>query len=141
MLSQPKVSPKFPTLRSAFLFQRCLPHEFPQRLNLQLVDLPPIAPSNCLPVIYLQLPAPKLDATSRKHTDKMGYLEDEVKRLNTVLGSVEGRLKALEERQFGKSSGKTAEEIRMILIGPPGAGKLALVLFWLHFSGFGIDIN
>ncbi|KAJ9152281.1 adenylate kinase [Coniochaeta hoffmannii] len=53
----------------------------------------------------------------------MGYLEDEVKRLHTVLSSVEGRLKALEERQFGKSSGKTAEEIRMILIGPPGAGK------------------
>jgi hypothetical protein len=54
----------------------------------------------------------------------MGYLEDEVKRLHTVLGNVEGRLKALEERQFGKPSGKTAEEIRMILIGPPGAGEL-----------------
>jgi adenylate kinase len=54
----------------------------------------------------------------------MGYLEDEVKRLQTVLGNVEGRLKKLEERQFGGTSGKTAEEIRMILIGPPGAGKL-----------------
>jgi adenylate kinase len=54
----------------------------------------------------------------------MGYLEDEVKRLHTVLSGVEGRLKALEERQFGGSSGKTAEEIRMILIGPPGAGEL-----------------
>lgn len=54
----------------------------------------------------------------------MGYLEDEVKRLQTVLGNVEGRLKKLEERQFGVSSGKTSEELRMILIGPPGAGKL-----------------
>jgi adenylate kinase len=54
----------------------------------------------------------------------MGYLEDEVKRLQTVLSSVEGRLKALEDRQFGGKTGKTAEEIRMILIGPPGAGKL-----------------
>jgi adenylate kinase len=53
----------------------------------------------------------------------MGYLEDEVKRLQTVLSSVEGRLKALEDRQFGGKAPKTAEEIRMILIGPPGAGK------------------
>jgi adenylate kinase len=53
----------------------------------------------------------------------MGYLEDEVKRLQTVLSSVEGRLKALEDRQFGRKAPKTAEEIRMILIGPPGAGK------------------
>lgn len=52
----------------------------------------------------------------------MGYLEDEVKRLQTVLSSVEGRLKALEDRQFGGSKPKTAEEIRMLLIGPPGAG-------------------
>ncbi len=67
----------------------------------------------------------------------MGYLEDEVKRLHTVLSSVEGRLKALEERQFGKSSGKTAEEIRMILIGPPGAGEL----FGLAASVFGIGTD
>lgn len=53
----------------------------------------------------------------------MGYLEDEVKRLHTVLGDVEGRLKALEERQLGKPASKTAEELRMVLIGPPGAGE------------------
>lgn len=53
----------------------------------------------------------------------MGYLEDEVKRLQTVLGNVEGRLRTLEERQFGKPASKTAEELRIILIGPPGAGK------------------
>ena len=51
----------------------------------------------------------------------MGYLEDEVKRLQTVLDSVEGRLKRLEERQFGSVS-STADAVRMILIGPPGAG-------------------
>lgn len=51
----------------------------------------------------------------------MGYLDDEVQRLQSVLDSVEGRLKRLEERQFGSSS-STAETVRMILIGPPGAG-------------------
>jgi len=51
----------------------------------------------------------------------MGYLEEEVQRLQSVLDSVEGRLKRLEDRQFGGGS-TTAETVRMILIGPPGAG-------------------
>jgi adenylate kinase len=52
----------------------------------------------------------------------MGYLDDEVKRLQGVIANLEGRVQALENRQFGDSQKKTAEEIRMILIGPPGAG-------------------
>ncbi|KAK0634727.1 adenylate kinase-domain-containing protein [Bombardia bombarda] len=53
----------------------------------------------------------------------MGYLDDEVKRLQGILDSIEARVKTLEESQFGGSKPKTAKEIRMILIGPPGAGK------------------
>jgi adenylate kinase len=51
----------------------------------------------------------------------MGYLDDEVKRLQGVISSLEGRVRALEDRQWGGQK-KTTEEIRMILIGPPGAG-------------------
>ncbi|KAJ4306832.1 adenylate kinase [Collariella sp. IMI 366227] len=53
----------------------------------------------------------------------MGYIEDEVKRLQGTISSLESRVKALETRQLGGAPKKTAEEIRMILIGPPGAGK------------------
>lgn len=50
----------------------------------------------------------------------MGAVEEEVKRLHGFVSSLEARIKTLEERQFG--SPKSAEEVRMILIGPPGAG-------------------
>lgn len=52
----------------------------------------------------------------------MGIIEDEVKALHAKLEAFETRVKALEARQFG---GKplTGEQIRMILIGPPGAGQ------------------
>lgn len=53
----------------------------------------------------------------------MGYLDDEVKRLQSVIANLESRVQSLESRQLGGSSKKTAEEVRMILIGPPGAGK------------------
>ncbi|KAL2170919.1 hypothetical protein VTG60DRAFT_4323 [Thermothelomyces hinnuleus] len=53
----------------------------------------------------------------------MGYLDDEVKRLQGIIANIESRVQALENKQFGASQTKTAEEIRMILIGPPGAGK------------------
>ncbi|KXX80682.1 Adenylate kinase [Madurella mycetomatis] len=53
----------------------------------------------------------------------MGYLDDEVKRLQGIIANIEGRVKALEDRQSGGGKKKTAEEIRMVLIGPPGAGK------------------
>ncbi|KAK3343713.1 adenylate kinase-domain-containing protein [Lasiosphaeria hispida] len=53
----------------------------------------------------------------------MGYIDDEVKRLQSIVDGLDGRIKALESRQTGEPRAKTAEEIRMILIGPPGAGK------------------
>lgn len=55
----------------------------------------------------------------------MGIAEDEIKALNSKLEALELRIKNLEQRSFG-TSGKTADEIRMILIGPPGAGKSGL---------------
>lgn len=56
----------------------------------------------------------------------MGVVEDEVKRLHGVVQGLEQRIKKLEERQFGAP--KSTEEVRMILIGPPGAGERALML-------------
>ena len=52
----------------------------------------------------------------------MGYLDDEVKRLQSVIHSLENRVQALEGRQLGGPRKPTTEEIRMLLIGPPGAG-------------------
>lgn len=49
-------------------------------------------------------------------------IEEEVKRLTGVVDTFEARIKALEARLAGEPP-KSAEEIRMILIGPPGAGK------------------
>ncbi|KAI5456287.1 adenylate kinase-domain-containing protein [Mariannaea sp. PMI_226] len=51
----------------------------------------------------------------------MGFVEDELKQLKDVLGNLDARIKKLEQRATG--SAPTTEEIRMILIGPPGAGK------------------
>ncbi|OAA55901.1 adenylate kinase [Niveomyces insectorum RCEF 264] len=53
----------------------------------------------------------------------MGAVEEQVQRLHDIVASLEGRIKDLEHRSFGTSGPKTAEELRMILIGPPGAGK------------------
>lgn len=52
----------------------------------------------------------------------MGIIEDEVKALHAKIEGFESRIKALETRQLGGQP-STAEQIRMILIGPPGAGK------------------
>lgn len=51
----------------------------------------------------------------------MGFVEDELKQLKSVLSSLDTRIKTLEARATG--SPVSTEEIRMILIGPPGAGK------------------
>ncbi|KAL1836961.1 hypothetical protein VTJ49DRAFT_4440 [Mycothermus thermophilus] len=53
----------------------------------------------------------------------MGYLDDEIKRLQGIIANIESRVQALESRQLGGAQKKTPEEVRMILIGPPGAGK------------------
>ena len=51
----------------------------------------------------------------------MGFIEEEVKRLSASVEKLESRIRSMEERAFGGAS-KQSEEIRMILIGPPGAG-------------------
>lgn len=54
----------------------------------------------------------------------MGAIEDQVQRLHDVVARLEGRIKDLEVRHLGGAAGhKTIDEVRMILIGPPGAGK------------------
>lgn len=57
----------------------------------------------------------------------MGFVEDELKQLKDVIGNLESRVKQLEGRAGGSSSSMTTDEIRMILVGPPGAGKLEVV--------------
>ncbi|KAI1634167.1 adenylate kinase-domain-containing protein [Biscogniauxia mediterranea] len=51
----------------------------------------------------------------------MGVIDNEFKRLQDVVSSLEDRVKRLEQRQSGESISN--EGVRMILIGPPGAGK------------------
>lgn len=51
----------------------------------------------------------------------MGFVEDELKQLKGVLGNLDARIKKLESRATGSAA--TTEDIRMILIGPPGAGS------------------
>jgi len=53
----------------------------------------------------------------------MGAIDTEFKRLQDVVSSLEERVKRLEHRQSGEPL--TAEGIRMILMGPPGAGMSA----------------
>ena len=59
----------------------------------------------------------------------MGLIEDEVKRLTGVVEGLESRIKQLEQKSFGSSS-KSADEVRMILIGPPGAGMPSQLLLF-----------
>ncbi|CAJ2510829.1 Uu.00g064540.m01.CDS01 [Anthostomella pinea] len=51
----------------------------------------------------------------------MGVIDNEFKRLQDVVTSLEDRVKRLEQRQSGETI--SADGVRMILIGPPGAGK------------------
>lgn len=52
----------------------------------------------------------------------MGLVEDEVQRLRDVVNGFESRIQKLEERALGAPA-STADSVRMILIGPPGAGQ------------------
>lgn len=52
----------------------------------------------------------------------MGLVEDEVQRLRDIVNGFESRIQKLEERALGAPASSTADEVRMILIGPPGAG-------------------
>jgi adenylate kinase len=51
----------------------------------------------------------------------MGFIEDELKQLKDVISTIDTRIKKLESRATGGPV--STEEIRMILIGPPGAGE------------------
>lgn len=51
----------------------------------------------------------------------MGAIDNEFKRLQDVVTSLEERIKRLESRQSGQPL--NTESVRMILMGPPGAGK------------------
>ena len=51
----------------------------------------------------------------------MGFVEEELKQLKDVIASLDSRIKRLEGNATG--SAPTRDELRMILIGPPGAGK------------------
>ncbi|KAM0549105.1 hypothetical protein ACHAPJ_009560 [Fusarium lateritium] len=51
----------------------------------------------------------------------MGFIEDELKQLKDVISTIDTRIKKLESRATGGPV--STDEIRMILIGPPGAGK------------------
>lgn len=61
----------------------------------------------------------------------MGLVEDELKQLKDVVGTLESRIKSLEQRATGTST--TTQELRMLLIGPPGAGTLSIGLAGIYF--------
>ncbi|KAK1728152.1 hypothetical protein CaCOL14_000555 [Colletotrichum acutatum] len=54
-------------------------------------------------------------------------VEEAVKKLTNTVESLESRIKSLEDRAAGGSGKLTTEEVRMILIGPPGAVVLMMV--------------
>jgi adenylate kinase len=62
-----------------------------------------------------------------KNTAKMGFVEDELKQLKDVIGNLDSRIKSLEQRATGSVAPVSTEEVRMLLIGPPGAGMLSCV--------------
>ncbi|KAI1106353.1 adenylate kinase cytosolic [Jackrogersella minutella] len=51
----------------------------------------------------------------------MGIIDDEMKKLQDVVSGLEDRVRRLEHRQSGDSI--PTGSVRMILMGPPGAGK------------------
>ncbi|KAF4981805.1 hypothetical protein FZEAL_2478 [Fusarium zealandicum] len=114
-------APRFPCL--ARLEPRFFPSLFLHPLysfNHSSPRLPPprplqirLDPASIAAVAPLPIPPPAV-AT-------MGFVEDELKQLKSVITTLDTRIKSLEARATG--SPVSTEEIRMILIGPPGAGK------------------
>lgn len=56
----------------------------------------------------------------------MGLIDDELKQLKDLVSSLESRIQKLESPGSGPSS---TEQLRMILIGPPGAGTQPFAAF------------
>jgi hypothetical protein len=54
---------------------------------------------------------------------KMGVIDNEVQRLHDIVSKLEQRVEKLEERRSGET--KPTDGVRMILMGPPGAGTLS----------------
>lgn len=63
----------------------------------------------------------------------MGIVDDELKQLKDIVSSLESRIKKLEAPGLGLSS--STDELRMILIGPPGAGTRSLLAFFCWRMG------
>jgi adenylate kinase len=59
----------------------------------------------------------------------MGAIEEQVQNLHRVVANLEDRIKNLEQRNFGGGGPKLSDEVRMILIGPPGAGTQSRMFF------------
>lgn len=63
------------------------------------------------------------DKPPKVNSAEMGVIDNEFKRLQDVVTGLEDRVKRLEQRQSGDGQTKIPEDgVRMILIGPPGAG-------------------
>lgn len=97
------------------------------------------SPSSLPPTSPLQLPPPhpaisplSLPPLALPAAATMGFVEDELKQLKDVLGNLDARIKKLEVRATGYAP--STDEIRMILIGPPGAGMSPATRF-LPFDG------
>jgi len=70
----------------------------------------------------------------------MGAVDEQLVKLQGVVEGLEARIKRLEERKFGDSA-LSSQDVRMILIGPPGAGTqpLAHVFFCRRVSSPHLD--
>lgn len=68
----------------------------------------------------------------------MGIIDDEMKRLQDVVSGLEDRVRSLEQRQSGESISPGG--VRMILIGPPGAGMCPLESKQVGTKGWASDL-
>ena len=104
-----------------------LPDTYQRRIDRSSLSASPYPP----PLILLlpigvdrssPRPTPSIDplGTSAPFSAAMGFVEDELKQLKDVISGLESRVKQLEQRTTGSSL--VNEQVRMILIGPPGAG-------------------
>ena len=87
------------------------------RLPPFLLLFSPSTPFHSLPIVHPCWPAQAGLATWAN----MGAMEDEMQHLKSVVQKLEARIRDLESRGSGDAP-KAPSDVRMILIGPPGAG-------------------
>jgi hypothetical protein len=113
------------------------PSIFPntRQASTVLVDVPPATTTLPLTLLTLHVKPyrllsclPRSGPSNPQNIATMGIIEDEVKRLTGVVEGLESRIKQLEQKSFGSTT-KSTEEIRMILMGPPGAGTDSQLAF------------